>query len=336
MRSLPLLCAAFALLLASAPAGAYTVSFGTPTNLSTCSLAGNGADRSCTNTASVSNGSLDAVASLNVRGQASADHGLTTNATAIADITVTYDIPYTITRTVQVTASGVSGATMSIPVLGLTFNATFSGSTAHDNSQTAGGLANAVAYTATLSDSGGNNLVFGSQNYAGSSNGGGGGPTSANFTRTTPDPSATLTGPYQGAVGEIDNFAQVPTNFRVWADDDPSYANAGNFPVGSFITQTYSDVIRVSFRLRAESRPSGSVSTTGGEAIACAGQSSPLGGFALDPGVGGLDCGSGFSITASLSQVGTYEFMVPEPQTAALLGASVLGLVWMVRRSRQG
>src|SRR5690606_40789122 len=81
-------------------ARANTISFGTPTNPSTCSTNGNSADRSCTSTASVTNGALDAFASANVRGQASADHGITTNDTAIADITVRYQIPYTVTRTV--------------------------------------------------------------------------------------------------------------------------------------------------------------------------------------------------------------------------------------------
>jgi len=334
MRMLFSAVAASALLLGSAPAQAFTVSFGAPTNLSSCSQSGNSADRSCTNAIAVNNGSLDATASLSVVGQASADHGLTTNATAIADITITYDIPYTITRTVEVTSSGVSGANLAIPILGLTFNATYQGSTGHDNSQTTGGLANAVAYTATLSDSGGNNLVFGATNYAGSSNGGGGGPSFAPFTVTSPDPTATLTANYQGSVGEITAYAQVPTNFRLWSDSVPVYANGGAFPLGTYVTQTYSDVIRVSFRLRAESRPEGSVSTTGGEALACAGQTSPLGGFDLDNGGG--NCGSGFTLTASLLQTGTYNFMVPEPATAALLGASVFGLVWMVRRSRNG
>ncbi|HKJ24872.1 MAG TPA: PEP-CTERM sorting domain-containing protein, partial [Myxococcota bacterium] len=202
------------------------------------------------------------------------------------------------------------------------------------NSQTGGGLANATAYTAQLSDPGTANNVFGTANYAGSSNGGGGGPSYSPFNTTSPDPTATLTAAYQGNVGEINAYAGVPTDFRLWSDSVAPYANGGAFPVGSFITQTYSDVIRVSFRLRAESRPSGSVSTTGGEALACAGQTSPLGGFNLDDGGG--NCGSGFSLTASLLQTGTYNFMVPEPATAALLGGSVLGLVWMVRRSRQG
>lgn len=331
MRPMLSLIAAAALVLSAGPAAAFNIAFGGATNNTNCSLNGNSADRSCSNAININNGALDSTASLTVTGQASADQGPTTNPTAIADITISYDIPYTITRTVSVSAP----FTISIPVLTLTFNATYQGSSAHDNSQVGGGLANAQAYTATLSDVGGGNLVFGAANYAGSSNGGGGGPNSSNFTRTGPDPTEVLTGDYQGNVGEVTAFAQVPTDFRAWADDVPVFANGGNFPGGPYVTQTYSDVIRVSFRLRAESRASGSVSTTGGEAIACAGQQSPLGGFDLDNGTGGLNCGSGFSLTASLAQTGTFEFSVPEPGTLALLGVSVFGLGWLGRRARQ-
>ena len=55
-----------AVLLGATSAQAFTVSFGTPTNLSTCSLAGSSGDRSCTSGASINNGSLDATASATV------------------------------------------------------------------------------------------------------------------------------------------------------------------------------------------------------------------------------------------------------------------------------
>ena len=80
----------------------------------------------------------------------------------------------------------------------------------------------------------------------------------------------------------------------------------------------------MTFRLRAESRPSGSVSTTGGEALACAGQVSPLGGFDLD---NAANCGSGFTIAASVSQTGTTSALIPEPATLVLVGSGIAGLV---------
>lgn len=327
MRLLFSLTAAAALLLGSAPAHAFNIQFGAATNNTSCSTGGNSGDRSCTSSASINNGALDATASLNIRGQASADHGITTNPDAFADITVSYDIPYTITRTVEVSAP----FTMSIPVLQLTFNANYSGTAAHDSTQVGGGWANANAgFGATLSDVGGGNLVFGSTSYSGSTSSGASGSGNNPFNDGSPDPTATLTGDYQGNVGEINLFSEVPTDFQAWSDSVASYANGGNFPAGNYITQTYSDVIRVSFRLRAESRPQGSVSTTGGEAIACAGLSTTLGGFSLNP-----NCGSGFNLTASLSQTGTFDFTVPEPSTMALLGASLFGLVWMGRRVRK-
>jgi len=80
----------------------------------------------------------------------------------------------------------------------------------------------------------------------------------------------------------------------------------------------------VTFRLRAESRPSGSVSTTGGEALACAGQTSPLGSFDLD---NAANCGSGFTVTATVTQIGTTSELVPEPGTVILIGSGLAGLV---------
>ena len=96
MRSLAI---ALGLLLLATTAEANTINFGTPVFTGSCSLAGSTGDRSCTNGASVTNGANDATASAAIVAQASADHGITTNATAIADMTISYVIPYTVTRT---------------------------------------------------------------------------------------------------------------------------------------------------------------------------------------------------------------------------------------------
>jgi hypothetical protein len=73
------------------------------------------------------------------------------------------------------------------------------------------------------------------------------------------------------------------------------------------------------------------VSATGGEAIACAGQTSPLGAFDLD---NGLNCGSGFTADASIGNLGTVDITTPEPGVLALLGLGVAGMVLLGHRRR--
>ena len=96
-------------------------------------------------------------------------------------------------------------------------------------------------------------------------------------------------------------------------------------------TQSFTDTLTISFRLRAESRASGSVSTTGGEAIACAGQFSPLGGFVTD---NASACGTGLTIAASVAETGTTSALVPEPGTLMLIGSGLAGLVAFGARRR--
>jgi hypothetical protein len=329
------LVTALAALAAAAPAAvqANTINFGSINSAATsCSLAGNSADRSCTHTGSVTNGANDNTASANVRGQASADHGLTTNATAIADMTVTYDIPYTVTRTISVNDVPPGPALASVPIQTISLDITFSGSAAKDNSQLGGGLGQATVFTASVQSL---TSKFTTTNYTGAAQTGGGGLAATNFTRTSPDPSYATSANFSGpALGEISFLFEIPTDYRMWTDElTPQALDYVNGPHN--VTQSFTDTLRVSFRLRAESRPSGSVSTTGGEALACAGQTSPLGGFDLDNNAA-VNCGSGMTLNALTSVTGTQNVQIaPEPATLGLMGLAMLGLAWVGYRSRR-
>ena len=326
-RLLPL---ALGALLLGGTAQANTITFGAMNSGATsCSQSGNSGDRSCTHTGSVNNGALDNVASANVRGQASADHGITTNPTAIADITIVYDIPYTVTRTVSWSGGGPGVIDLSIPIQQITFNVTWSGEVAKDNSQATGGLGQARAFDASFQSLGG---LFSTATYAGASQTGGGGLSRTTVIRTSPDPSFTTSVNFSGAaVGEISFAFEIPSDYRAWTDLAPP--SGLDYSVPGSITQSFTDTLRVTFRLRAESRPSGSISTTGGEAIACFGQTSPLGSFALD---NGGNCGTGFTINATTNVTGTSLLanllVVPEPGTLVLLGGALAGLATFGRR----
>ncbi len=325
--------AALAFAVLAAPAAlANTFTFGSATNNTSCGLNGNGADRSCTHAITVG------ATSVNIRGQSSADHGLLANPTAIADMTVEYEIPYTVTRTVNhvgTTTLGGTPAELHIPIQTITLDMNFSGNAAHDSTQTFGGLSNAQVYTASVESLGipGAGIVWGTGSYPGEFSGGNGNvETGGGFNRTTPDfsystgPDGNFTGP---GAGEISFAFEIPTDYQDWQDFVSPEAQPPSDDA-SFL-QSFSDTIKVSFRLRAESRPEGSTSATGGEAIACAGQTSPLGAFDVD---NGLNCGSGFDISANVSVTSTLIQAVPEPSTALLVGGALAGLAFFGRRLR--
>lgn len=311
-----------------ASAHANTIAFGSAVNNTNCSQSGNSGDRSCSSSISVNNGPLDATASLQVVGQASADHGITTNPTAIADITVSYTIPYTVTRTVTVIPGAGPGDTalLSIPTQQITLNLNYSGNVAKDNSQVGGGLGQALASAATVVSAAFPDATLGTTRQLT----GGGGFAQTPWNDTTPDISGTLGRNAAGAgVGEISFVFEIPTSYRDWEDFDEPFAI--DYSVGGTFTQTFTDTLTITFRLRAESRPSGSISTTGGEAIACAGQKSPLDGFDID---NSLDCRSGLQITATVSETGTtvepvstLPIPTPEPGTLLLMGLGIAGLL---------
>lgn len=320
-----LLSLALGALLLGSTAQANTINFGTATNNSTCSLAGNSGDRSCSNAININNGANDASASLAITGQASADHGITTNPTAIADMTVSYTIPYTVTRTVSITGGPIP--TLSIPNQQITFNLNLSGEVSKDNSQATGGLGQALLDITSFNVS---TTRFGSVTFGNDiSQTGGGGLARSPFNFTVPDISGAAGRTFDGAAGEISFGFEIPTNYRDWDDFVAPFAT--NYQTPQNFVQSFTDTLTISFRLRAESRPSGSISATGGEALACAGQTSSLGSFALD---NSANCGSGFTVAASVAQTGltTEPVSVPEPATLVLIGLGVAGIAVAGRR----
>jgi len=315
-----------ALLAGSTTARANTINFGTPVDTTTCSAAGNGADVSCSRSVSVNNGANDATASAAVTGQASADQGPTTNPTAIADMTVTYTIPYTVTRNWNTTTGPTPQ--LVIPNQTITLNLNYGGEVAKDNSQVAGGLGQALASAASVSSVRFGAVSLGVQR----TQTGGGGLARTPFNDTVPDISGNAGRTFDGTAGEISLVAQIPTNYRDWTDILPLPVVGRDWQNVAYSgTQSFTDTLTISFRLRAESRASGSISTTGGEALACAGQTSPLGGFVLDNAAA---CDGGLTIAASVTQTGTTSALVPEPGTLMLIGSGLAGLVAFGARRR--
>ena len=97
------------------------------------------------------------------------------------------------------------------------------------------------------------------------------------------------------------------------------------------VEQTLLDALTVSFRLRAESRPLGSISI-GGESIACAGQISNLPEFSVPAG----GCGEGVVLRVSAVEIGTQEVQVT-PEPGAIVGGTSLAMLlalWIAARRR--
>lgn len=256
----------------------------------------------------------------NLRAQASADIlGLES---AVADVSYVWDVPYTITRNVEISACCPGAAVVTVPVQVVYFTLAFSGAAAidefggHEEAQifdgisvsSLGGLFSDVSFLGgSRSNSDGSTAIFGSD---------------VAYYATTTD--------FSGAgAGEIS--ATIPTDYRSWQDLEAPHAV--DYGVAQTLTQSFMDTLRVSFRLRAESRPSGSVSTTAGEAMACAGLQSTLDSFDTQP-----NCGSGLTLQGAVGDFDfeTFTVTVPEPGTLALVlsGASLLALLRRERRAR--
>jgi len=322
-----------ALLVMTTSAQANTINFGSPTNSSSCSQAGNAGDRSCTSSVTTNNGANDASASAAVVAQASADQSLTTDPTAIADISVSVTLPYTVTRNWFTTTGPTPYPQLVIPNQTITLNLNFGGEVSKDNSQVAGGLGQAslIGGATVASARFGTVVLGGTINQTG-----GGGLARTPFNNTVPDITGNAGRNFddtngEGVGDEISFAFQIPTNYQDFEDLVAPNLVPFLYTTPYSGTQSFTDTLTITFRLRAESRASGSVSTTGGEALACAGQTSPLGSFDLD---NSANCDGGLTIAASVAQTGTTSELVPEPGTLMLIGSGLAGLVAFGARRR--
>jgi hypothetical protein len=303
-------------LLQTSPALANTFAFGATSLFSsvTNESVGGGSDQA------TSQSSSSTSSTANFRAQASAD---TATSDARRDQTYTWRVPYTITRTVGLVPTPPAPAQLVVPIQTVNFSISFSGAVGvsefggYEGAQifngisvtSLGGLFSAVTYNgAERNNSDGTTAING-------------GPTARSYGT-----SVNFSG---AALGEISLAAQIPTDMRVWQDFSSPFAADYSNGSSSWV-QSFTDTLEVSFRVRAVSRTSGSISTTAGEAIACAGLNSNLGAFSFSP-----NCGSGLTVTGSVAaSPPTTLVNVPEPTTLVLLGGALTALALAGSRRR--
>jgi len=307
-------CAAAATALLSVPVALRaSVVLDVPESSSFCTAGIELGEQSCGFTSTPGSGADEATA--RVTGEASARHAASGNAASI-ELIASETFPLSITRTISF-ADGVAF----VPILDITIDVLYDGVVAASLygadlfGAIAGdaqldselfGLTNPLPGVALVND--GTEVPFSSSDFLSD-------VAAANFS----GPSA----------GEIDDLAEIPEDFRMWEDRLPPFAS--DFASGS-LEQTIVDSLTVSFRLRAESRPLGSVST-GGEAIACAGQLSDL----IDFTVPVAGCGEGVVVQVRAVEIGTQQVqLTPEPGVVVGGIALAMLLVLRIARNRRG
>lgn len=317
------------MICAASAAHGNTITFGTPVYTGSCTTSGVSVDNSCTHSATLNNGSLDHLAQANIRAQASAETRLAGDPTSEADITVSYTIPYTLTREltwVDIPDFKGGGWEVVVPLQQLRFSFFYGGAAAYDAS--GGGSGSADAFEASLlgvSGLGGISVLSSKSASVAGSSGSAIQPFSGPSTVSVSNESV-----LGKSVGEISIKTEIPTNYRSWEDLVAPFVNP-DIGAPLTITQSLTGSITASFQLRAQSKPKGGGSPTpGAEAIACAGLTSTLRSFALDDG---LDCGTGLIVNARVDQSGSTSFLVaPEPTASLLLLTGLLPLAARGRR----
>ena len=306
--------AVLALLLWAVPASSNTFSFGSPGGAAVGN--GGGSQSNCPSSdAGFSSTQSGGGSSVNFRGQASADVAAFSGAGC--DRVFTWTVPYTITRTVglqpkQPPPPPAMDAMAIVPIQRVSFDISFSGGAGISEF---GGFEGAQVFSATVSSLGGH---FGAAVLGGAARDNSDGTTTFNNNASRSwDTTTNESGP---DVAEISFAFEIPTDYRLWDDFVAPFALDYSDGSQTFV-QSFSDTLQVSFRVRAWSRTSGSISTTAGEALACAGLQSNLGAFSFSG-----NCGSGLTIDGGISQIGTQLVAVPEPTTLVLLGTAIAGL----------
>ena len=262
---------------------------------------------------------LSTAAIANFRAQASAD-ALTSP--AIADVQYVWDLPYTVTRNVSISACCPGAAEATVPIQGVYLGITFSGAVGVDEF----GGDEAAEIFAGISV-----VSLGARLSAVSLAGG----ARSNSDGVTPVTGSGVTGflttvNFQDGLDAGEVSVLLPSDYRAWQDQLPPAAIDYSLP--QTLVQSFTDTLRVSFRVRAVSRPSGSVSTTAGESIACAGLQSGLDDFDLVP-----NCGSGLTLSGAVGEFGAETLLVsvPEPGTLALCATALGAIGFWRRRARE-
>jgi hypothetical protein len=272
---------------------------------------------------------MSTAASANFRGQASADiFSPIPIGDAAADVQLVWDVPYTLTRNVA-----VAGGMATFPLQTVNFTITFSGAVAVSEfpEELGGGFEgaqifdhDAVNSPFSVTSLGG---LFSTMTFLGDSRAESDGATTVSSSDSDSYDTSVNFPPPAMTAGEVN--AAVPVDYREWADFEFPFALDYSQP--QVVVQSFTDTLRVSYRLRAESTTPGFFDVTAGEAMACAGLLSTLSFFDLNDTT---NCGSGLTIAGAVGQFDTQSMLIPEPSTLLLSLLGLGGLAAFQRRRR--